>query len=218
MAQTNYTPISLYYSTTASAVPLAANLVNGELAININTADGKLYYKDSAGVVQLLASKGGGVGSSTNNQVLYNSSGSVAGSANLTFNGTTLTAAGLAAISAATQDAVALQGRAGGTSSYVATLTPTTLTASRTLTIPDASGTILQSGTTVTVGQGGTGAGSFTANNVLLGNGTSAFQVVAPGTAGNVLTSNGTTWQSTAPAASGVTQARATMISLIFST
>jgi hypothetical protein len=59
MAQTNYTPISLYYSTTASAVPLAANLVNGELAININTADGKLYYKDSAGVVQLLASKGG---------------------------------------------------------------------------------------------------------------------------------------------------------------
>jgi hypothetical protein len=60
MAQTNYTPISLYYSTTASAVPLAANLVNGELAININTADGKLYYKDSAGVVQLLAQKGGG--------------------------------------------------------------------------------------------------------------------------------------------------------------
>jgi hypothetical protein len=59
MAQTNYTPISLYYSTTASAVPLAANLVNGELAININTADGKLYYKDSAGVVQLLASKSG---------------------------------------------------------------------------------------------------------------------------------------------------------------
>jgi hypothetical protein len=57
MAATNYTPISLYYSTTASAVPLAANLVNGELALNINTADGKLYYKDSAGNVQLLASK-----------------------------------------------------------------------------------------------------------------------------------------------------------------
>jgi hypothetical protein len=222
MAQTNYTPISLYYSTTASAVPLAANLVSGELAININTADGKLYYKDSAGVVQLLAQKGGGIGTSSNTQILFNSGGSVAGSANLTFNGTTLTAsAGVfttaTAIAAATQDAVALQGRAGGTSSYVATITPTTLTASRTLTIPDASGTILQSGTTVTVGQGGTGAGSFTANNVLLGNGTSAFQVVAPSTAGNVLTSNGTTWQSTAPAASGVSQAKATMISLIFS-
>lgn len=53
MAQTNYTPISLYYSTTPTAVPVNTNLVNGELAINI--ADGKLYYKDSSNVVQLLA-------------------------------------------------------------------------------------------------------------------------------------------------------------------
>ena len=57
--------------------------------------------------------------------------------------------------------------------------------------------------TDLTVADGGTGASSFTANNVLLGNGTSAFQVVAPGTSGNVLTSNGTTWSSTAPAAAG---------------
>jgi hypothetical protein len=54
---------------------------------------------------------------------------------------------------------------------------------------------------TVAVANGGTGATSLTANNVLLGNGTSAVQVVAPGTTGNILTSNGTTWQSTAPAA-----------------
>lgn len=51
---------------------------------------------------------------------------------------------------------------------------------------------------TLPVSNGGTGATTFTANNVLLGNGTSAFQSVAPGTNGNVLTSNGTTWQSTA--------------------
>jgi hypothetical protein len=51
------------------------------------------------------------------------------------------------------------------------------------------------------VADGGTGANTFTANNVLLGNGTSAFQVVAPGTAGNILTSNGTTWQSSTPTA-----------------
>jgi hypothetical protein len=44
---------------------------------------------------------------------------------------------------------------------------------------------------------GGTGQASLTANNVVLGNGTSAVQFVAPGTTGNVLTSNGTTWQST---------------------
>jgi len=49
---------------------------------------------------------------------------------------------------------------------------------------------------TLPVGNGGTGAATFTANNVLLGNGTSAFQVVAPGTNGNVLQSNGTTWVS----------------------
>jgi hypothetical protein len=47
---------------------------------------------------------------------------------------------------------------------------------------------------------GGTGRNSLTANNVLLGNGTSAVQFVAPGTNGNVLTSNGTTWTSSAAA------------------
>jgi hypothetical protein len=51
---------------------------------------------------------------------------------------------------------------------------------------------------TVAVGNGGTGATTLTANNVLLGNGTSAVQAVAPGTTGNVLTSNGTTWTSAA--------------------
>lgn len=58
-------------------------------------------------------------------------------------------------------------------------------------------------GTALPVASGGTGAATLTANNVLLGNGTSALQVVAPGTTGNVLTSNGTTWASTALPASG---------------
>lgn len=39
---------------------------------------------------------------------------------------------------AATQDGIALAGRAGGTGSYAATLTPTTLSANRTITAPDA--------------------------------------------------------------------------------
>ena len=54
MAASGYTPISLYYSTTVAAVPLAANLVSGELAINIT--DGKLYYKNNSGVVTLFGS------------------------------------------------------------------------------------------------------------------------------------------------------------------
>jgi hypothetical protein len=57
MAASGFTPISLYYSATASAVPLAANLVAGELALN--TLDGKLYYKNSSNVVTLLASTAG---------------------------------------------------------------------------------------------------------------------------------------------------------------
>jgi hypothetical protein len=54
MAQSGYTPISLYYSATANNVPTSANLVSGELAINIT--DGKLYYKNNGGTVTLLAS------------------------------------------------------------------------------------------------------------------------------------------------------------------
>ena len=52
---------------------------------------------------------------------------------------------------------------------------------------------------TLPVANGGTGATTLTANNVLLGNGTSALQAIAPGASGNVLTSNGTTWTSSAP-------------------
>ena len=112
MAQTNYTPISLYHSTTAAAVPTSGNLVAGELALN--TTDEKLYFKNAAGTVKLLA----------------------------------------------------------------ANVTP--------------------------VANGGTSLTTLTANNVILGNGTSAPLFVAPSTSGNVLTSNGTTWQSTTPAAGGI--------------
>lgn len=55
MAQTGFTPIQLYSSSTATNVPLAANLATGELAINIT--DGKLFYKDNAAAVQVIGWK-----------------------------------------------------------------------------------------------------------------------------------------------------------------
>ena len=60
MAQAGYTPIQLYRTATASAAPTAGNLADGELAINTN--DGKLFYKDSGGVVQVIATKAGASG------------------------------------------------------------------------------------------------------------------------------------------------------------
>jgi len=124
MAQAGFTPIQLYHSATPAAAPTAGNLIAGELAIN--TADGILYYEDSAGVVKRISQ----------------------------------------------------------------TVTP--------------------------VANGGTSLTTLTANNVILGNGTSAPLFVAPGTSGNVLTSNGTTWQSTTPAASGASKGQAIAFSLIF--
>jgi hypothetical protein len=98
MAATGFTPISLYYSATASAVPLAANLVAGELALNTN--DGKLYFKNSGGTVTVLAGAGGtGVVAGSNTQIQFNNSGVFGASANLTWSGTVLGTTGFTASS-----------------------------------------------------------------------------------------------------------------------
>lgn len=65
--------------------------------------------------------------------------------------------------------------------------------------------TITSVSTPITAAQGGTGLSTLASNNVLLGNGTGTVQVVAPGSAGNVLTSTGTTWTSNAASSLAVT-------------
>jgi hypothetical protein len=94
MAQTGYTPILLYGSTTSTNVPLAGNLTTSASGVEVavNAADGKMFYKDSGGTVQVLATKGTGSIGGSNTQVQFNNSGVLGGSASLTWDGTYLTA------------------------------------------------------------------------------------------------------------------------------
>lgn len=64
-------------------------------------------------------------------------------------------------------------------------------------------GTALSLGVNSVAG-GGTGLSTLTANNVILGNGTSAPTFVAPGSSGNILQSNGTTWVSATNSATAI--------------
>ena len=84
MAQTGYTPILIYSSSTAAAAPVAGNLTNStlgsELAINIT--DGKLFYKDNANAIQVIGWKvvpttagGTGLTSYSQGDLLYYNSG-----------------------------------------------------------------------------------------------------------------------------------------------
>jgi hypothetical protein len=98
MAQTGYTPILIYASGTTGNTPLAANLTSSasgaELALNY--FDGKLFYKDASGNVQVLAGKGGtGIVAGSNTQIQFNNSGVFGASANLTWDGTKVTSTGL---------------------------------------------------------------------------------------------------------------------------
>ena len=75
---------------------------------------------------------------------------------------------------------------------------------------------MLDENTDVTVAQGGTGLSTLTANSVIIGNGTSSPTFVAPSSNGNILTSDGTNWISSTPAAGGVTTGKAIAMALVF--
>ena len=66
MAQTGFTSIQHYHSSTPGQMPVAGNLVQGELAIN--TADRKIYTENAAGSVVPL---GGGAAGGGVDQIFY---------------------------------------------------------------------------------------------------------------------------------------------------
>lgn len=178
MAQTGYTPILIYSSSTASNAPSAGNLTNStlgsELAINIT--DGKLFYKDNANAVQVIAWKttpttAGGTGliSYAAGDMLYYATGTALSKLTIGAAGTWLGSSGTAP-----------QWNAP------AALTKTDDT-NVTLTLGGSASTALLNAASLTLGwtgqlsvaRGGTGAATFTAGRVLFGNGTSAINTNA---------------------------------------
>ena len=63
MAQTGFTPIIPYHSTTSGNVPLAANMNIGEVALN--AADRVIFTKDGTGLVVAIGSGATGGGGDT---------------------------------------------------------------------------------------------------------------------------------------------------------
>ena len=132
MAQTGYTPILIYSSSTASQAPAAGNLTNStlgsELAINIT--DGKLFYKDNANAVQVIGWKivpttagGTGLTSYTAGDLLYYASGTTLSKLAIGANTTIMTSSGTApqwtaASSITVGTATNLAGGAGGSVPY----------------------------------------------------------------------------------------------------
>jgi len=74
MAATGFTPIQLYRTTTGGATPSAANLVPGELAINIANTDMALFAENASGSVIRIMNNPAGLryptADGTNGQVI----------------------------------------------------------------------------------------------------------------------------------------------------
>lgn len=105
MAQSGYTPILIYSSSTASNAPAVGNLTNStlgsELAINIT--DGKLFYKDNANAIQVIGWKttpttagGTGLTSYSAGDLLYYATGTTLSKLTIGANTTVLTSSGSA--------------------------------------------------------------------------------------------------------------------------
>lgn len=184
MAQTGFTPILIYSSSTASTAPTAGNLTNSalgsELAINIT--DGKLFYKDNANAVQVIGWKttpttagGTGLTSYTAGDLLYYATGTTLTKLAIGGSGYYLSSSGSAPQWSAP-----------------AALTKTDDT-NVTLTLGGSASTALLNAASLTlgwtgqlaVGRGGTGQSSFTDGELLIGNSTGNTLTKATLTAGS---------------------------------
>jgi len=190
MAQTGFTPIQIYSSSTAAAAPTAGNLANStlgsELAINIT--DGKLFYKDNANAIQVIGWKvvptsagGTGLTSYTAGDLTYYASGT-----------------------AFTKLAIGASGRYLSSSGTAPQWTaPAALTRTNdtnvTLTLGGSASTALLNAASITVGwtgalatgRGGTGQTSYAVGDILFANTSTTLAKLADVATGNALISGG---------------------------
>lgn len=184
MAQTGFTPILLYSSSTGGNAPAAADLTNNttgsELAINIT--DGKLFYKDNANAVQVIGWKttpttagGTGITSWAAGDLPYYASGTTLSKLGIGSSGQILTSTGTAP-QWSTLSGVAVTTFSAGTTG----LTPSSAT----------SGAITLAGTLIAA-NGGTGQSSYAVGDILYASTTTALSRLADVATGNALISGG---------------------------
>lgn len=113
--------------------------------LGVGTADSPAFAGATIDAVQVGITAANEIDTTSGNLILDSAGGTVTVDDNVTVTGVVTTRA------ASTQDAVVLQGRAGGTSSRSVTITPASLSASRTLTLPDTTGTVITTGDSGTV-------------------------------------------------------------------
>ena len=192
MAQTGYTPISLYYSTTAAAAPTAGNLVAGELALN--TQDEKLYFKNAGGTIKLLASSAGAAGdvvgpaSSTDNAIVRfdGTTGKLVQNSVVTIADSTGDISGVGQLNATTLDATNLEvtnikAKDGTASATIADATGVMTIGSSVLTTTDINGGTIDA---TAIGGSTPAAGAFTTLSATVADAATAARMI--GTTGRI--------------------------------
>jgi len=185
MAQTGFSPLKIYASSTAGHIPSASNLINdtsgSELAINI--ADGVLYYKDSTGTVQVIATKASTVNVASFSGGTTGLTPNTATTGAIVLSGTLAVANGGTGVTTST-----------GTGNNVLSISPTLVTP---ILGTPASGN-LSNCTFPTLNQNTTGTAAGLSTTLAVASGGTGL--TSPGASGNLLTSNGTSWTSSTPA------------------
>lgn len=178
MPATNFTPIQLYRTSTATAQPAAANLQAGELAINFG--DGRLFYKDNAGTpaVQIIGTRFG-ANKTTGETIAAGLSActGITGTGVLVFaTSPTLVTPTLGVATATSINKVAIT--APATSATLTIANGKTLTASNTLTFAGTDGKTLTTNASLTLG--GTDGKTLTVSNSLALAGTDSTTMTFP--------------------------------------